>query len=200
MTDDAPSADSSGASSGASPGASPGASVAALALVRPRRSAAWGVTWRILYRLIRLLDPLLRSWIANGLPGLDGVVELRFVGRRSGRPRHVLVTLLGHDGRWYVGHPNGLTNWQRNIEAAGWVDVEPPAAHGPRFTVERLGPGPERDAVIAATGAQQFFPANVLYRRSRRHIAAVGVYHRLDPNPAGADLSRPAVPATEGVR
>lgn len=192
MTDDTPSAGSSAAS--------PGASAAALPPVSPRRSAAWSVTWRILYRLIRLLDPLLRSWIANGLPGFDGVVELRFPGRRSGRPRHVLVTLLSHDGRWYVGHPNGLTNWQRNIEATGWVDVEPPAAHGPRFTAERLGPGPERDAVIAATGAQQFFPANVLYRRSRRHIAAVGIYHRLDPILAGAVPSRPAAPTTEGVR
>lgn len=163
-------------------------------------SAAWSITWRILYRLIRLLDPLLRSWIANDLPGFDGVVELRFVGRRSGRPRRVLVTLLVEDGRWYVGHPNGPTNWQQDIEAVGWVDIEPSGAHGPRFTAARLGPGPERDAVIAATGAQQFFPANVLYRRSRRHIAAVGVYHRLEPIPAGAAQFGAAAPTIEGVR
>jgi len=77
--------------------------------------------------------------------------------------------------------PASTASWS----CASGADVEPPAAHGPRFTVERLGPGAERDAVIAATGAQQFFPANVLYRRSRRHIAAVGVYHRLDPIPGG---------------
>ncbi len=164
------------------------------------RSVVWTIVWRFLYRLIRLLDPLLRSWIANGMPGFDGVVELRFVGRRSGRPRHVLVTLLSQEGRWYVGHPNGLTNWQRNIEASGWVAVEPPAAHGSRFTVERLGSGPERDAVIAATGVQQFFPANVLYRRSRRHIAAVGVYHRLVPLTTGARPLPTAEPAIEGAR
>lgn len=163
-------------------------------------SAAWSVTWRILYRLIRLLDPLLRSWIANGLPGFDGVVELRFPGRRTGRPRRMLVTLLSHDGRWYVGHPNGLTNWQRNIEAAGWVDVEPSGADGPRCAVTRLDAGPERDAVIRATATQQFFPANVVYRAARRHIAAVGVYHRLDPIPAGAVPTRPAATTTEGVR
>lgn len=180
--------------------ASSAPSSAAAPPMRPRRSAAWSVTWRILYRLIRLLDPLLRSWVANGLPGFDGVVELRFPGRRTGRPRRILVTLLSHDGRWYVGHPNGPTNWQRNVEAAGWVDVEPPAAHGSRFTVERLGDGPERDAVIVATGAQQFFPANVLYRRSLRHIAAVGVYHRLDPLSADAVPTRAAGPSTEGVR
>ena len=182
------------------PAPSPAAAAAAPPALRSRRSAAWSATWRVLYRLIRLLDPLLRSWLANGLPGLDGVVELRFPGRRTGQPRRILVTLLNHDGHWYVGHPNGLTNWQRNAEAAGWVDIEPPAAHGSRFAVKRLGDGPERDAVIVATGVQQFFPANVLYRRSLRHIAAVGVYHRLEPIAVDADPTRAAVPTIEGVR
>ena len=145
------------------------------------RSAVWSLVWRILYRLIRLLDPVLRSWLANGWPGLDGVVELRTIGRRTGRRRRALVTLLGLDGRWYVGHPNGLTAWQRNAEAAGWLEIDPPAVHGARFAVARLAPGSERDAVIKATGVQQFFPANVVYRLARRHIAAVGVYHRLEP-------------------
>lgn len=149
--------------------------------LRPRRSVLWSIVWRVLYRLIRILDPLLRSWIAHGLAGFDGVVELRFPGRRTGRPRRLLVTLLSHEGRWYIGHPNGLTNWQRNIEAAGWVDVEPSGADGPRFAVTRLGAGPERDAVIRATATQQFFPADVVYRAARRHVAAVGVFHRLDP-------------------
>ncbi|HUQ77415.1 MAG TPA: hypothetical protein VM427_00915 [Patescibacteria group bacterium] len=168
--------------------------------LRPRRSAIWSIIWRVLYGLIRIVDPLLRSWIANGLPGFDGVVELRFVGRRSGRPRRMLVTLLSHGGRWYVGHPNGPTDWQRNIEATGWVDVEPPGAGGPRFAVTRLGPGPERDAVIRATATQQFFPADVVYRAAQRHIAAVGTYHRLEPISGGSVPSQPAAPQPEGVR
>jgi hypothetical protein len=149
--------------------------------LEPRRSPVWSVTWRVLYRLIRLLDPLIRRWIANGLPGLDGVVELRFTDRRTGRARRVLVTLLNHDGQWYVGHPNGLASWQRTIEAAGRVEIKPAGAGGPRFAVTRLAAGPERDAVIRATAAQQFFPANLVYRAAQRHIAAVGIYHRLDP-------------------
>jgi len=130
---------------------------------------------------VRLLDAPIRSWIANGLPGLDGIVELRFVGRRTGRPRRVLVTLLSHDGRWYVGHPNGEAAWLRNVVGSGWVDVDPPAAHGQRFRVERLAPGPDRDAVIRAAAHQQPFPANLLYRAAQRHIAAAGVYVRLVP-------------------
>jgi hypothetical protein len=136
-----------------------------------------------MYRGLRMLDPVLRSVVASGGPGLDGVVELRFVGRGSGRPRHTLVTLLTVDGRWYVGHPNGPAAWVRNIETAGVVEVDPPGAAGSQFAVVRLEPGSERDAVIRATWTQQPFPANLLYRAARRHVAAVGVYHRLEPMP-----------------
>jgi hypothetical protein len=143
-----------------------------------------------------MLDPLIRSWIANDLPGLNATVELRFVGRRTGRRRKVLVTLLSHDGRWYIGHPNGAAAWVRNVEAAGWVEIDPPGALGPRVRVERLAEGPERDAVIRATAVQQPFPANLMYRLAQRHIRAVGVYHRLEPMSGGATSasSAPAVP------
>ena len=160
-------------------------------LLRPRRSAAWSVTWRAAYRIVRLLDPLIRSWLANDQPGLGGIVELRFVGRRTGRPRRTLITLLVVDGHWYVGHPNGEAAWVRNADASGWVDVEPPGRHGPRFSVHRLADGPERDAVIRATVRQQPFPGSLFYRAAQRHIAAVGVYHRLEPMEPG-----PTAPAT----
>jgi len=179
--------------------------------LRPRRSAAWSLTWRVAYRVVRALDPVIRSWIANDLPGLGGIVELGFVGRRSGRPRRVLITLLQHAGQRYVGHPNGEAAWVRNVEASGWVDVEPPGHHGPRFSVHRLGGGSERDAVIRATFRQQPFPANLLYRAAQRHVAAVGVYHRLEPRPTddgptptdGAtptDSASSAAPTLEGAR
>ncbi len=149
--------------------------------LKPRRSAAWSIAWRVGYRLVRALDPLIRSWMANDLPGLTGIVELRYSGRRTGRPRRTLVTLLSYGGHWYVGHPNGEAGWVRNVEASGWVDVEPPGQQGPRFTIHRLDGGVERDAVIRSTATQQPFPANLLYRAARRHVAAVGVYHRLEP-------------------
>jgi hypothetical protein len=136
-----------------------------------------------MYRGLRLLDPMLRSVIASGAPGLDGIVDLRFPGRRTGRPRRTLATLLTVGDRWYVGHPNGSAAWVRNIETAGVVDIEPPGAGGSRFGVTRLEHGPERDAVIRATWTQQPFPANLIYHAARRHVAAVGVYHRLEPAP-----------------
>jgi hypothetical protein len=149
------------------------------------------VTFRVFYRFLRLIDPLVRSWLASGLPGLDGVVDLRVTGRRSGRRRHALVTLMTVDDTWYLGHPNGPTSWVRNVDAAGVVDLDPPAAFGSRFRAIRLPSGPERDAVIRATWRQQPFPANLIYRAARRHIAAVGVYHRLEPVPKGSGPAPP---------
>ena len=133
------------------------------------------------------MDPMIRSWLAAGSPGLDGVIQLRYVGRRSGLPRQTLVTLLTVGDQWYVGHPNGSAAWVRNIEAAGVVDIVPPGVHGSHFAVRRLAPGPERDAVIRATWTQQPFPGRLVYRAARRHVAAIGVYHRLEPIPADTE-------------
>jgi hypothetical protein len=146
-----------------------------------RGSRFWRIALRVMYRLLRLIDPLIRSWVANRLFGLDGVIELRVNGRRSGRPRTILLTLLSSGGEWYVGHPNGETAWTRNAEAAGVVQIDPPAASGATFKVLRLPAGPERDAVIRATRVQQPFPANLVYRAAARHITAVGAYFRLVP-------------------
>jgi len=154
-----------------------------------RRSTVWSAVFRVSYRVLRVLDPVIRSWLANGWPGLTGVVEVRTIGRRSGRSRSTLVTLLVVDGRWYVGHPNGDASWIRNAVAAGWLEVEPPAAAGPRRAVVLLPAGPERDAVIHAAQSQQPFPANVLYRAARRHVAAAGVYLRLEPTTRTASAS-----------
>lgn len=104
-------------------------------------------------------------------------------GRVTARTRRTLVTLLHVDGAWYIGHPNGAAAWTRNAEAAGWVEIDPPGAAGPRFAVRRLDAGPERDAVVRATGTQQPFPANLLYRAAARHVGAVGVYFRLEHVP-----------------
>jgi len=151
-----------------------------------RASAFWSLVFRTNYRLIRFVDPLIRPIVARRMPGLGRIVEVGCVGRRSGRRRTVLVTLLTVDGSGYVGHPNGPAPWTRNIESAGWVDVDPPAPAGSRCAAVELLAGPERDAVIRATWRQQPFPANFLYRAAGRHVAAVGVYFRLEPLHEGA--------------
>jgi hypothetical protein len=144
-----------------------------------------------MYRFIRLMDPLIRAARARGAPGADGFVELKVAGRTTGRPRSTLLTLLSVDGQRYLGHPNGDTEWTRNVEAASVIEIDPPAG-GEAFSVVRLPPGAERDAVIKATRTQQPFPANLVYRAAERHIAAVGVYFRLLPVTEAPQSEAPA--------
>ena len=150
-----------------------------MSALRPRPSRAWSVVFRISYRLLRLLDPLIRSSLANGFPGLDGVVEVRTTGVRTGRARSSLVTLIVVDGRGYLGHPNGAAAWIRNATAAGSLEIIVDGS-AQRRTFIVIAEGAERDAVIRATWNQQPFPGNLLYRAASRHVAAVGVYGRLD--------------------
>ena len=150
-------------------------------LPEPRASRAWSVFFRIQYRLLRLLDPLV-TLFWRGF-GLGNIVELRLRGRRTGRSRRILVGLMRVGEDRYLGHPNGDTGWTRNLEATGGGEL---SLSWPRFEpirVSRLAPGPERDAAILATN-QQVFPGNIVYRLARRHIRAVGTYFRIE-RPAG---------------
>jgi hypothetical protein len=153
----------------------------------------WDLVFRAGYAVIRRLGPLVMAAIDANLPGFRGFVELPLRGRRTGRSRPAVLTLLVVDGRWYVGHPNGRADWTYNLEAeATGADAEGPGgedaeiemigAGRPAVRVRpvRLDPGPERDAVIRATARQQPFPANLLYRAARGHILRVGVYYRLE--------------------
>jgi hypothetical protein len=157
----------------------------------PRASRAWSVYLRFQYRLIRLLDPLVRPlWRAYGL---GNVVELGLVGRRSGRPRSILVGLLRADGGWYVGHPNGPTAWTLNLEAAGRATLTPSWPTTITVLARRLGPGEERDQAILAT-SQHVFPGNIVYRLARSHVRAVGAYYALT---VVEDEAPPPPPGTE---
>ncbi|HUG29524.1 MAG TPA: hypothetical protein VMQ65_03280 [Candidatus Limnocylindria bacterium] len=152
-------------------------------LPAPRRSAAWHRWFPIQYRLIRLLDPLVRlAWRAFGL---GNVVELRVPGRRSGTERRVLLGLLRAGDRWFLGHPNGDVAWTHNLEAAGSADLvfRPPTTVAIRAT--RLPHGEARDQAIAATG-QHVFPGNLIYRVARPHIRAVGTYFLVEIQGASA--------------
>ena len=149
-----------------------------MTLPEARASVAWRRYLRIQYRLIRLLDPLVAPlWRAYSL---GNVVELRVAGRRTGRPRRVLLGLLQAGGHWFLGHPNGDVAWTLNLDAAGTADLvlSWPTAIPVRAT--RLPDGELRDQAILATWRQQLFPGNIVYRLARRHVRAVGTYFLIE--------------------
>lgn len=147
-------------------------------LPAPRASAFWRRALPLQYALIKLLDPLIRAWWRSVGAGLGDIVELRVVGRRTGRYRPVLLTLL-HDGaQWVLGHPNGDVAWTRNLEAAGTADLAFRRGAPIAVRARRLR-GAAHDAAVAAT-SQQPFPGSIVYRLARAHIRAVGVYFAID--------------------
>jgi hypothetical protein len=143
-------------------------------------SAIWRLVFRVAYRFLRLIDPLIRAAWRARLPGLGSTVDLVITGRRSGHERRTLLTLLSIDGAWYVGHPNGPSAWTRNLAVAGSATLETPNGDRSEVVAVQLAEAGERSRVISLTPALQPFPGNLLYGLAQRHIHAVGVYFRLE--------------------
>lgn len=165
--------------------------------IAPRGSAFWHLFLIAMYRLLRLLDPLLSAFWRRSMPGFERTVELRVPGRRTGRSRRTLLTLLTIDDGVYIGHPNGPTAWTLNVDAAHDAELVSRDGAVSKVRAIRLWAGPERDRVILATASQQPFPGNVVYALARNHIRRVGAYYRLVtpdrmPSAAAAGDANPA--------
>lgn len=139
-------------------------------------SRFWHLAFRILYRILALIDPLVRAWWKPF--GLGNVVEFEVAHRHGKGTRRRLLGLLQADGRWYLGHPDGHVGWTRDLEATGEGSVRWPDGAAVVVQAQRLANGPEREAAIRAT-MQHPFPGNLVYRLGRRHVRAVGVFFRL---------------------
>jgi hypothetical protein len=138
----------------------------------------WRVAFRVQYRILAALDPIIR-WLWRRF-GIGNVVELR-VERASGEGvRSRLVGLLHVGDRLYVGHPNGPVGWTRDLEAAGVATISWPDGGSQAFRALRLEAGMERGDAIRSTG-QHPFPGNAIYRLARAHVRRVGVFFRLEP-------------------
>lgn len=140
-------------------------------------TSRWSRAFPILYRVLRRLEPILRT-VQSG-SGIGNVLDVRIPDRRTGRTRSVLLGILRTPDGLYLGHPNGRARWTRDAEAAGNVELRWPGGSSIEARLVLLPEGPERDAAIAATG-QHPFPGNLIYRLARRHIAKVGVYFRVE--------------------
>jgi hypothetical protein len=140
-------------------------------------SRAWHVAFKLMYRILALIDPLVRvMWRRFGI---GNVVELEVASRRTpSTTRRRLVGVLRAGEERYVGHPNGDVGWTRDLAAAESGTIHWPEGSAWKFTATRLTHGDERERAIRATG-QHPFPGNLIYRLGRRHIRAVGVFFRL---------------------
>ena len=140
-------------------------------------SRFWRIGYRLLYRILALLDPLVRAWWRRF--GLGNVVEVIVARRSGGDNRARLVGLLHADGRRYLGHPNGHVGWTRDLQAAGEGRLRYASGDEQSVRATLLEPGAEREAAIRAT-LQHPFPGNVAYRLGWGHVRAVGVFFRIE--------------------
>ena len=65
-----------------------------------------------------VMNPLVRRLVRMGVSAW-GAREIRIVGRRSGEVRTNVVNILEVDGERYLVAPRGVTQWVRNLRAAG---------------------------------------------------------------------------------
>lgn len=78
--------------------------------------AAWYREPGVLTR--RVMNPLVAMCTRLGL-SIWGSRILEVRGRRSGELRSVPVNVLSHEGAQYLVAPRGVTQWVRNLRAAG---------------------------------------------------------------------------------
>lgn len=64
-------------------------------------------------------------WLAEAGISIAGTQVLQVTGRKTGRPRAVVVNVLTVDGTDYLVSPRGNTQWARNVRAAGQVQIGP---------------------------------------------------------------------------
>jgi len=72
----------------------------------------------------RFANSLIRRLAEAGI-SIAGTRALVVRGRRTGKPRSVVVNLLTVDGVDYLVAPRGDTEWVRNVRAAGNVQLGP---------------------------------------------------------------------------
>jgi deazaflavin-dependent oxidoreductase (nitroreductase family) len=75
-------------------------------------------------RVVRAANAVIR-WLAEMGVSIAGTRALRVQGRKSGKPRSVVINLLTIDGVDYLVSPRGNTQWARNVRAAGVVETGP---------------------------------------------------------------------------
>jgi deazaflavin-dependent oxidoreductase (nitroreductase family) len=75
-------------------------------------------------RAARMANGVIRRLAEAGI-SIAGTRALRVRGRKTGKPRAVVINLLTVDGVDYLVSPRGNTQWARNVRAASVVEVGP---------------------------------------------------------------------------
>jgi hypothetical protein len=75
-------------------------------------------------RAARAFNKMFRLLAEAGI-SVAGTVAIRVRGRKTGKPRPVVVNRMTVAGRDYLVSPRGNTQWVRNARAAGVIEMGP---------------------------------------------------------------------------
>lgn len=124
---------------------------------------------RALALLRRVAGPI---WLRAGLTAV-----LEVPGRRTGRPAHVTVFPIEVDGKAYLLSQYGVSDWVRNLRAAGRGELRRKGG-SQAFTAVEVGDA-ERDRVYAAFQAK--VPKGARRDSDQLPAAANHPVFRMDP-------------------
>ncbi|MGI9145833.1 MAG: nitroreductase/quinone reductase family protein [Chloroflexota bacterium] len=123
-----------------------------------------------------LLNPLV-EWLTRRGVSVYGSRILAVRGRRSGQWRMVPVNLLEYRGQRYLVAPRGVTEWVRNIRAAGEAEL-------------RLGSGRQPVKVVELADIQKAVVLRAYLRRWRWEVGQF--FEGIGPGATQQDLERAA--------
>ena len=141
---------------------------------------------RIAGQFFRLVNPLARRMIRDGVPTGAPNILLIVRGRRSGIERTTPVAVLDFDGHSYVQASYGAVGWARNLRAAGEATIVRPG--GPRSPVHVIEVPPEEAAAILRHALEPYRQSHLVRRllgsRVRPPVALLRRYRiRIDDTP-----------------
>ncbi|HXG25302.1 MAG TPA: nitroreductase family deazaflavin-dependent oxidoreductase [Candidatus Binatia bacterium] len=145
------------------------------------------IGWYSTTRINRVVHPLLyrltgARGVASRVLGADQIL-VSAPGRRTGRPRTVVLFAFPAHGGWIVvgsrGGSGRVPGWAHNLRASGWAFVRD-RDRTVTADVRELD-GPEYEAAFERAAA--VYPGYRLYRRNARHRIPI---FRLEPVPSTA--------------
>lgn len=141
---------------------------------------------RVLGRMLRLINPLVRRMVPAGVPTGAPNVLLTVRGRRSGRPRSVPLGMIELDGAWFVQASYGESGWVANLRADSRATVTLPG--GRCVPVRAVELSPDAAGAVLQRVLQPFRRSRLLGvllgSRFRPPIGVLSTIHlRIDDTP-----------------
>src|ERR671920_2610439 len=102
------------------------------------------MSWDTVFVLLLASPPSIARALGRLVPSIP-FADVMIRGRRTGVERKYLLSVLESNGNWYIGNPDGRSQWTKNLAVAGEAIVFRRGV-GTACRAVELSRGSERDA------------------------------------------------------